>query len=120
MKIRILVLAAFMASVVMPVSAMQMYKCSLTHNVEDQNQQQKVEIISNDSIVFDNGNSFTFSPDGKQKITSPELHKIKTPNGDTVLAATQSDLTFVKLKDSYVLRNSGEGYVFADCTKISK
>ena len=40
---------------------------------------------------------------------------MKTDDGTEVMAGKQKDLTFVKLKNSYVIRNAHEGYVYADC-----
>lgn len=99
----------------MPVSAAQMFKCSLTHNLDRGGSDPSVEILSRDAAVLDNGNTFTFSTDGKNRITSPELNPVKSEDGETVLAAKQKDLLFVKLKNSYVLRNESEGYVFGEC-----
>ncbi|AMG57761.1 hypothetical protein AL522_08995 [Pantoea vagans] len=92
-----------------------MFKCSLTHNLDNGDSGPSVEIISRDAAVLDTGNTFTFSTDGKNKITSPELQPVKSEDGETVLAAKQNNLLFVKLKNSYVLRNEKEGYVFGEC-----
>jgi hypothetical protein len=99
----------------LPASAAQMFECSLTHNVDNGDSDPSVEILSRDAAVLDTGNTFTFSTDGKNRITSPELHPVKSEDGETVLAAKQNDLLFVKLKNSYVLRNDKEGYVFGEC-----
>ncbi|MDY0929137.1 hypothetical protein SOM41_22555 [Enterobacter sp. CFBP8995] len=99
----------------MPVSAAQVFKCSLTHNLDHGDAAPSVEILSRDATVLDTGNTFTFSTDGKNKITSPELKPVKSEDGETVLAAKKKDLLFVKLKNSYVLRNESEGYVFGEC-----
>ncbi|MCG7388748.1 hypothetical protein [Pantoea sp. ACRSB] len=96
-------------------SAAQMFKCSLTHNIDSVDADPKVEIISRDAAVLDMGKTFTFSTDGKNKITSPELQPVKAEDGETVLAAKRNNLLFVKLKNSYVLRNEKEGYVFGEC-----
>ncbi|WP_158783801.1 hypothetical protein [Pantoea sp. BAV 3049] len=99
----------------LPASAAQMYKCSLTQNRDMPGQKPKVDVLNHNSMVTDNGNTFTFSTDGVKKITSPELIAMKTDDGTEVMAGKQKDLTFVKLKNSYVIRNAHEGYVYAGC-----
>ncbi|WP_182056501.1 hypothetical protein [Pantoea sp. ME81] len=99
----------------LPATAAQMFKCSLTHNLDNGDSDPSVEILSRDAAVLDTGTTFTFSTDGKNKITSPVLHPVKSEDGETVLAAKQNNLLFVKLKNSYVLRNEKEGYVFGEC-----
>lgn len=106
---------ATLFALALPASAAQMFKCSLTHNLDHGDSGPLVEILSRDATVLDTGNTFTFSTDGKNKITSPELRPVKSEDGETVLAAKQKDLLFVKLKNSYVLRNENEGYVFGEC-----
>lgn len=100
---------------ILPVSAAQMFKCSLTHNLDHGDSEASVEILSRDAALLDTGNSFTFSTDSKNKITNPELKPVKSEDGETVLAAKQEDLLFVKLKNSYVLRNENEDYVVGEC-----
>jgi len=99
----------------LPASAAQMFKCSLTHNLDNGDADPSIDILSRDAAVLDTGTTFTFSTDGKNKITSPELQAVKSEDGETVLAAKQNNLLFVKLKNSYVLRNEKEGYVFGEC-----
>ncbi|MGE9553728.1 hypothetical protein ACQPT2_21625 [Erwinia amylovora] len=99
----------------LPASAAQTFKCSLTQNRDVPGQKPGVEVLNHHSMVTDNGNTFTFSTDGVKKITSPELTSMKTDDGTEVMAGKQKDLTFVKLKNSYVIRNAHEGYVYADC-----
>lgn len=106
---------AIMVALTLPASAAQMFKCSLTHNLDNGDGDLSVEILSRDAAVLDTGTTFTFSTDGKNKITSPELHSVKSEDGETVLAAKHNNLLFVKLKNSYVLRNDKEGYVFGEC-----
>ncbi|WP_338561968.1 hypothetical protein [Erwinia sp. E_sp_B04_7] len=72
-------------------------------------------MVNTHSTVTDEGKSFTFSTDGQKKITSPELQPLKTEDGETAMAAKVKDVTFVKLKESYVLRNASESYVYSDC-----
>lgn len=109
-----LILATLVAFA-LPVSAAKMFKCSLTHNLDNGNDDSSVEILSRDAAVLDTGTTFTFSTDGKNKITSPVLQPVKSEDGETVLAAKQNNLLFVKLRNSYVLRNEKEGYVFGEC-----
>ncbi|WP_072050572.1 hypothetical protein [Pantoea sp. BL1] len=108
-------LILFLLACSLPASAAQMFKCSLTHNLENGDADPTVEILSRNAAVLDTGTTFTFSTDGKNKITSPELQPVKSEDGETVLAAKQNNLLFVKLKNSYVLRNQKEGYVFGEC-----
>lgn len=110
-----ILLAIGLLSLPLSASATQMFKCSLTHNLDNGDADPSVEILSRDAAVLDAGTTFTFSTDGKNKITSPELQPVKSENGETVLAAKQNNLLFVKLKNSYVLRNEKEGYVFGEC-----
>lgn len=78
---------AIMVALALPASAAQMFKCSLTHNLDSGDSNPLVEIISRDASLLNAGNSFTFSTDGKNKITSPELQPVKSEDGETVLAA---------------------------------
>lgn len=115
MRTRNALLIMTLSAVSLSASAAQSLTCSLTHSVESPGQQPKVSVVNTDSAVTDEGKSFTFSTDGQKRITSPALQPLKMDDGETALAAKVKDVTFVKLKESYVLRNKNESYVWSDC-----
>ncbi|WP_455864025.1 hypothetical protein [Pantoea agglomerans] len=120
MRTRNALLIIALSAVSLSASAAESLTCSLTHSVASPGQQPKVSVVSKNSAVTDEGTSFTFSTDGQKRITSPELQPLKTDDGETALAARVKDVTFVKLKDSYVLRNKSESYVYSDCKPAAK
>jgi hypothetical protein len=53
-------------------------------------------------------------------VTSPMLKGIKTPDGGQIFSARTLDgMVFAKFSDSYVMRNTKEGYVYSDCKPAS-
>lgn len=119
MQSRNVLLILTLSTVSLSASAAVTLSCSLTHSMTLPGQQSAVSLVNRHSTVIDKGNSFTFSTDGQKNITSPALQPVKMDNGETVQAAKVNDLTFVKLKDSYVLRNKRENYVWLDCKPTS-
>ncbi|MEM6050691.1 hypothetical protein AAH450_08930 [Erwinia sp. P7711] len=115
MRTRNALFIMILSAVSLSASAAQSFTCSLTHSVESPGQQPKVSIVNTHSAVTDEGKSFTFSTDGQKRITSPELQPLKMDDGETAMAAKVKDVTFVKLKESYVLRNKSESYVYSNC-----
>ncbi len=115
MRTRNVLLIITLSAVSLSASAAQTLSCSLTHSVESPGRQPEVSVVNRHSTVTDEGDTFTFSTDGQKKITSPALQPLKMDDGETAQAAKVKDVTFVKLKDSYVLRNKSESYVYSDC-----
>ena len=120
MRTRNALLIMTLSAISLSASAAQTLNCSLTHSVESPGQQPKVSVVNTHSTVTDDGKSFTFSTDGQKKITTPELQPLKTQDGETAMAAKVKDVTFVKFKDSYVLRNANESYVYSNCKPAEK
>jgi hypothetical protein len=91
-------------------SAAQVLLCTETHSTEAAGGDVQSEHIANNAQVIDNGNSFTFSPNGAS-VTSPMLKGIKTPDGGQIFSARTLDgMVFAKFSDSYV---------YSDCKPAS-
>lgn len=108
-------------AVPLSASAAQSFKCSVTHNSEDENGVVHTEHINLNGDLTDSGETFSVDPDGKGIVTSPELKTIKTPDGGQIMTGkTIEGMIFAKLGDSYVMRNTKEGYVYSDCKPASE
>lgn len=96
-------------------SAAQKFVCNVTHSTENESGVVQSE-QSADSVLVDDGNTFTITPEGMGEKTSPALKTIKTADGGKIMTAKALDgMMYAKFSDSYVMRNSKEGYIYTNC-----
>lgn len=113
---KLLITTILLLTMPLAASAAQNLNCALTHNSEDPDGTAHSEQISKSAALIDNGNTFSASPEGGVQQTSPPLKASATPDGGQILIAKTVDgMIFAKIDDSYVIRNTTEGYVYSDC-----
>ncbi|HHL2824782.1 TPA: hypothetical protein ACQ431_003013 [Citrobacter murliniae] len=112
MKIFLVTLFLLLASPVYFAQASD-FSCSVTHHIENADGSVSSEFVGSDVVIHDSGNSFSLVVAG-QEIESPELADVQL-DGEKAQAAKRGNLTFIKMKDAYVMRAKNEGYVINEC-----